>query len=125
MQTIRREDKMIASSLHPDIASRAPAPSRTERRPRRPIVLLLCGLTLFGVAAPPAADMAYGERILHQFHDKCVATMIFNLLLRSNLEDKGYLAEFFAVITCNNQLNGASITKSEQHLLDYVLTFGR
>jgi hypothetical protein len=55
MWTIQREDKMIASSIHVDIAVRACAPRRLERQIRKPPILLLSGLILIGIGAPPTA----------------------------------------------------------------------
>jgi hypothetical protein len=58
MQTIQSEDKMIAGPHHSDVTVGALATSGAEGRPRQPLVLLLSGLILIGVVAPPTADVA-------------------------------------------------------------------
>jgi|SRR5580700_1426052 hypothetical protein len=54
LQKIQGEDEMSAPSDRSGVAIRATAPGR----PRKPLGLLLSGLILMSVIAPPAADMA-------------------------------------------------------------------
>jgi hypothetical protein len=119
MQTIRREDKMIASSLHPDIASRTPTPSRTESRPRKPLVLLLCGLILSGVVAPPAADAASAR----PNSTGCRRAAALNYQ-NSHQDERDFAYSFkvglYVEIVCNHDLHGGTITKAEQRFLNDI-----
>jgi hypothetical protein len=116
MQTIRREDKMIASSLHPDIASRAPAPSR----PRKPIVPLLCGLILFGVVAPPAADMAFATPAAGTKggNDRCGQGMA--ALFQLPKSDAVHATAYLYGVLCLDEEAGQKLTEAERRFLKDV-----
>jgi hypothetical protein len=123
MPTIRREDKMIASSLHPDIAPRAPAPIGTESRPRKPLALLLSGLILIGVAAPPMADTAYGTPVkkltsIKDPYEKCLVRAVNGLYVTYKSQD---FRDRYAKLVCDKKHKGVAITKEDQAWIDYNL----
>jgi hypothetical protein len=62
METIKAHDKPSAGAHPSDAAVRGPAPGRSPGRPQQRFALLLLGLILISVGAPPTADMAYGEK---------------------------------------------------------------
>jgi hypothetical protein len=115
MTTIRREDKMIASSLHPDIAPRAPAPSGTESRPRKPIALLLSGLILIGGGAPPVAETACATPAIASKYEKCIKKGGY-LLYRMDTRTQADL-DRYALLYCSQRFKGEVLSKEDKNWL--------
>ena len=117
MQMIQGGDKMIASSHHSDVAPRASAPGRAEGRPRKPRVLLLSGLILIGVAAPPMQGTAYAKRAKGaSTYDKCLHAAAYAYMIKEETSqaDRARRAKLF----CDAKHKGVAISKEDQDWMD-------
>jgi hypothetical protein len=108
---------MIANSLHLDIPPRGSTPRRRDGRPRRPLALLLSGLILVGVVAPPTADIAYAERTKY---DKCMLVFAntYGWAPAASQENR----QRYAKISCDRKLRGVTPTKEDLDFLDRMNT---
>jgi hypothetical protein len=118
MQAIQSEDKMIASSHRSDVADRAAAPSRSEGRPRKPLVLLLSGLILIGVGAPPMAEPAYATpaKVVSK-HEKCIQKRGYRFGGTISKADE----DRFTKLYCDKKFGGVVLSKEDEDWLHSVL----